>query len=65
MVPVQRFIISEDTTAYAVDVWSRSGSIYIAQAQQLYVEEYRIGVANAENETTAVHKAVEALKEKY
>lgn len=65
MIPVRRFFIGKDTNAYVVDVWSRTGDSYIAQAQQLHVEEYRIGSAHGSTETIAVNKAVEALIEKY
>lgn len=54
-----RFILVEDNGTYAVDVWENDGK-YQAHAQQLYVNEYRVGHASQENtETLAAHKAVQ------
>lgn len=38
----ERIIVVKNNTSYAVDIW-KVNSNFKAQAQQLYVREYRIG----------------------
>lgn len=61
----KRVIVTTDFGAYAVDVWTRSGSTYFAQAQQLNVDEYRVANANGSNEDEVIQEAVDKLIAKY
>lgn len=65
MVETKRVIESRDFGMYVVEVWSKSGSTYFAQAQQLIVDEYRVANANGSNENEVIQEAVDKLIAKY
>lgn len=63
--PVKREVIDFEGDTYIVDLWEVDGK-YNAHAQQIYVDEYRVGHAESlPTKSIAEFTVIKAIKAKY